>query len=138
MRPKADILYRFWLSRLYHALFPAHVKAGSWLDLDIQLIPEAERGLAVVREWLHEFLYTASFKGIGHHSFLTNLAYVITLDIFLAKDSAATYFNRAACIVGEKPHIYLRNVDRYIIQDLRDFLCYDGTTALSAGVLFIK
>ncbi|KAI0089815.1 hypothetical protein BDY19DRAFT_86920 [Irpex rosettiformis] len=128
----------FWLSRFYHVLFPVHVKAGSWLDLDTKLVPEAEKGLSLVREWLRDFLYNASFKEIGRPQFLTNIASVMTLELFLEKDNAVSHFNRAACITSEKPYIYLRNKDRYIVQDLRDFLSYDGTVALSAGVLFVK
>ncbi|KAI0693657.1 hypothetical protein BC835DRAFT_1352925 [Cytidiella melzeri] len=127
-----------WLSRYYHALFPVNIKAGSLLDLDLAVMPEAEKGLPVIREWLHDFLYKATFQSVGWEQYLTMLTYAATLTILLEQENALYYFKRANCITTERPRHLIRKNDRYIVQDLVGFLSYEGNTALSAGVLFIK
>jgi hypothetical protein len=114
------------------------VKAGSWLDLDFSSLPEAEKGLQVVKEWIRGFLYTASLNNMSRMQFLTRITHIATLALFLDKDNAISYFKRSPCITTDRPHHYLRAGSHYIVHDLLDFLNYADLTALSAGVLFIK
>lgn len=119
-------------------MFPVTIKTGSWLDLDPALVPEAEKAIPVVKEWLREFFFTASFSKIGWLHFLTNIGHIVALTVFLEQENAVSYFKRAACINTERPPLYMRIGDRYVVHDLVDFLCYEGIVALSAGTLFIK
>lgn len=101
-------------------------------------LPETEKGLQVVREWVRDFFYTASWSELGRQAFLSAIAETMTLALMLERGGAQTYFVQARCIISDKPVDYLRQGNRYIVQDLMAFLCRNDNTALSAGVLFIK
>ncbi|KAI0089831.1 hypothetical protein BDY19DRAFT_992789 [Irpex rosettiformis] len=129
---------RRWISRLYEAYFPVHSKAGSALQLDLALIPEADKGFEIVKEWIRDLLYTQCFEYLGPWNFLTFIAEVATLALRFEKHNAFDYFRRAPCVTMDRPERYIRNGGRYIVWDLLDFLGRTSATSLSAGVCFIK
>ncbi|KAI0089819.1 hypothetical protein BDY19DRAFT_1047690 [Irpex rosettiformis] len=129
---------RRWISRLYEAYFPVYPKAGSALRVDLARIPEADKGFQTIREWIHDLLLSERFDFLRPWFFLTFIAEVATLALRLEKSKAFDYFKRAPCITLDKPEQYLRNGERYVVQDLLDFLGRRNTASLTAGVIFIK
>ncbi len=132
-----DDVIRFWLSRLYHALFPVHVKVGSSADVDLASFPESERGLQVVRGWIRDFFFSASWHGLGSDHFLSAIAEAATLALMFEGGGAQAYFHQAPCVISDRPSGFSRNDNRYIVHDLLDFLCHKDK-ALSKGVVFVK
>lgn len=109
------------------------------LDIDLATIPEAEKGLQVVTEWIHDLLLSESFSRFRDPGFLTFIAELVTLALRFEKSGALQYLRRAPCITMDRPEGYFREGGRYIVWDLLDFLARTtGTTSLSSGVLFVK
>lgn len=111
---------------------------GSSADIDVKTLPESEKGLQVIKEWLRDFFYTASYSELGRLDFLTAITETATLTLLLEGAGARAYFSQARCITTERPAEFLRKGDRYVVHDLMHFLVRGDTTALSAGVIFIK
>lgn len=130
--------HRRWISRLYEAYFPVHYKVGSALDIDLATIKEAEKGVQIVIEWIHDLLLNQDFSRVHDHGFLTFIAELVTLALRFEKSGVLPYFSRAPCITMDCPEGYVRESGRYIVWDLLDFLTRTGTTSLSSGVLFVK
>ena len=49
---------RYWLDRLYEALNPYFYVYGCRANLQLSLIPGAERALVVVKDWVRHMIYT--------------------------------------------------------------------------------
>ncbi|KAI0809044.1 hypothetical protein BC629DRAFT_1437282 [Irpex lacteus] len=129
---------RYWLSRMYHTLFPVHGRAGSIAELSLASIPEAKMANQVIKEWIQKFLWDARFAAIGKDHFLTALAEVATLAIWAAKGDAQQYFCQSRCITTERPSVYLLKNNVYLVHHLLHFLGNNNSDSLSAGVLFVN
>jgi hypothetical protein len=107
-------------------------------DLDLTAIPEADKALSVVKEWVFELFLSAKYARIGRQDFLTFIIELATLALRLEKAGAQRYFNSSPCITMERPQEYIRNGNMYIVDDLLHFLCRKNINAMSAGVVFIQ
>lgn len=130
--------HRRWISRLYESYFPIHYKAGSALDVDLTTIPEANRGVQIMLEWIHDLLLSEDFARIHPPGFLTFIAEAVTLSLRFEKSGGLQYLKRAPCITRDRPEAYIREGGKYIVWDLLDFLGRTSVASLSFGVHFVK
>jgi hypothetical protein len=126
---------RHWISRLYSALYPAFYRLGSASSLDISLIPEAEPGFQVVKEWVRSWVY--DFQFMPPIKFLSNLVQVSRLSFQLDRKDAMSYLTQSP-FMHLQPAIYQRADSRYVVGEFLSSLEGKDTTCISAGVLFVR
>ena len=138
-----DLLHpRFWLGGLYQALFPPHRWLGSIVHLKFKLIPEADKGIQVVRDWVRNLIYTFDLERASPDkklTFLGDFLNLATLAYTFDQVAAREYMRRASCVSVSRPTDLLRGKeDQYIVFDL--ILALDGIDRASivAGVLFLQ
>ncbi|KAH8101588.1 hypothetical protein BXZ70DRAFT_933981 [Cristinia sonorae] len=136
---------KFWLSILYHALFPPSSAFGSASLFDPTTIPEAERAIPVLKIWLRNLFYnlnpTPNDSSALNTTFLDNIVELIRLAIVFDHEAARQYFGRARCVTSS-PASLIRNTasgeGRYVINDLLDLLQSPAAFKVSCGVLLFK
>ncbi|KAK0198135.1 hypothetical protein F5146DRAFT_995722 [Armillaria mellea] len=118
---------KFWLNRLYEALYPPHHVLGSISDLTLSTIPEAAKALNVVKDWVRTLVYGRAF--LPHTNFLTDVMRATTF-AFMFDRSQADYLRNAAYFSIRTPPMYFRLGGSPILPellgvlcDLMDFLC---------------
>ncbi|KAJ7725516.1 hypothetical protein DFH07DRAFT_853912 [Mycena maculata] len=126
---------RYWISRLYSALYPSFYRLGSASSLDLSYIPEAEAAFQVVKEWSRRWIY--GFEFIPLMKFLSNLAQVARLSFQLDTKDAMSYLTQSP-FIGIKPTIYLRRGGNYVVTEFLLSLQGKEETCISAGVLFVQ
>ncbi len=127
--------YRFWLNRLYEALYPPHHVFGSVSDLALSTIPEATKALNVVKDWVRTHMYGRSF--LPYTTFLTDVIRATTL-AFMFDRSHAFYLRNAAYFSIRPPPMYIRRGGFSILPELLDAMSGTYTWSLSAGFAFIE
>ncbi|KAK0440419.1 uncharacterized protein EV420DRAFT_1650550 [Desarmillaria tabescens] len=134
----ADVEYRgtkFWINRLYEALYPPHHMFGSISHLALSTIPEAPKALNVVKDWVRTLVY-----GREYHpwtNFLTDVMRTAALALAIDR-SQADYLRNAAYFRIYPPFMYIRQGDRLILHDLLDSMSGHQTWSLSAGFRFFE
>ncbi|KAJ7630373.1 hypothetical protein FB45DRAFT_915319 [Roridomyces roridus] len=126
---------RYWISRLYSALYPSFYRLGSASSLDLSSIPEADEAFPVVKEWIRSWCYQFSF--LPEIKFLSNLSQVARLGFELDPKSAMSYMMQSP-VMRLKPTIYKRRGDNYIVGELLQSLELREQASISAGVLFVQ
>ncbi|KAJ7652111.1 hypothetical protein DFH06DRAFT_1094341 [Mycena polygramma] len=130
---------RFWLSRLYAVLNPLSYQLGSAASLDLNLIPEADVGLQVVKEWVRDCVYTHEFAPEFH--FLTRLVQLAYLGFQFDGKHAMLYLTRGPPYMmnPRKPLMYRRPPEgRYVVAEFILALEDQHEWCLSAGVIFLR
>ncbi|KAJ7451097.1 hypothetical protein FB451DRAFT_1566339 [Mycena latifolia] len=126
---------RYWISRLYSALYPSFYRLGSAASLDLSSIPEADVGFQVVKEWVRAWVYDFNF--MPPVKFLSNLAQVSRLSFQLDRKDAMSYLTQSP-FVRMKPSIYMRPGNNYVVGEFLSSLEGKEPTCISAGVLFVR
>jgi hypothetical protein len=134
----ADIILRYWISRLYAVLNPPSYQLGSASSLDLSLIPEAETGLQIAKQWIRSWAYTLEF--LPELEFLTHVVQLAHLGFQLAGKHAMSYLTRVPFMMNPmKPLIYLRPPEeRYVVADFLFALNNQHPWCLAAGVTFLQ
>ncbi|KAJ7743864.1 hypothetical protein B0H16DRAFT_1889844 [Mycena metata] len=127
--------HRYWISRLYSALYPSFYRLGSAASLDLSSIPEAEAGFQAVKEgvrsWVYEFEFMPAMK------FLSNLAQVGRLSFQLDRANAMSYSIKSPFMLMQ-PSIYKRAGSNYVVGEFLSSLDGREPSCISAGVLFVR
>ncbi|KAJ7836348.1 hypothetical protein B0H14DRAFT_2794293 [Mycena olivaceomarginata] len=126
---------RYWISRLYSALYPSFYRLGSASSLDLASIPEAEAGFQVVKEWVRSWVY--DFEFFPAPKFLSNLAQVARLSFQLDRKDAMSYLTNSP-FMRMQPSVYMRPGNNYIVGEFLWLLEGKQEICLSAGVLFVR
>ncbi|KAJ6573853.1 hypothetical protein DFH09DRAFT_1311930 [Mycena vulgaris] len=126
---------RYWISRLYSALYPSFYCLGSASSLDLSLIPEAEAGFQVVKEWVRGWVYEFNF--MPPMKFLSNLAQVSRLSFQFDRKDAMSYLTQSP-FMRMKPAIYMRSGNSYVVSEFLSSVEGNEQTCISAGVLFVR
>ncbi|RDB28998.1 TPR and ankyrin repeat-containing protein 1 [Hypsizygus marmoreus] len=128
---------RHWVNRFYEALKPAFHVLGTQVNLRVSLIPEFQRGLQVLKDWIRELAYTLDFG--MQPRFLAHLIRGAILGYIFDKQEASGYISRSRCMVPPIPPQYLRTPGgEYMLPELLLFLEGNKDTSISAGVLSLR
>ncbi|KAF7340238.1 UvrD-like helicase ATP-binding domain-containing protein [Mycena venus] len=129
---------RFWLSRLYDVLNPPSHQFGSVASLDVALIPEAQSGLQIVKEWIRDCVYALEF--VPEFQFLTRLVQLAQLGFQFDGRHAMSYLSRGPFMMDpRKPLMYRRPPEgRYVVSEFVSALEDQHDWCLSAGVIFLR
>ncbi|KAK6977441.1 UvrD-like helicase ATP-binding domain-containing protein, partial [Favolaschia claudopus] len=127
---------RFWLSRLYTILNPLSYQLGSAASLDLGLIPEAQPGIQIVKEWVRDGVYSLQFK--PESQFLTRFVHLTQLGFQFDAGHAMSYLNHASISTDpRKPLVYRAPPDgRYVLTGYIYSLDDRQHWCLSAGIDF--
>ncbi|KAK0506583.1 hypothetical protein EDD18DRAFT_36674 [Armillaria luteobubalina] len=126
---------KFWLNRLYEALYPPHHMFGSISHLVLSSIPEAPKALNVVRDWVRAVVY-----GREYHPwtpFLTDVMRMTSLTLTFDR-SQAGYLRNAAYFRIPPPFVYIRRDNHLILNDLLNSILGSQTWSLTAGFRFFE
>ncbi|KAG7450801.1 uncharacterized protein BT62DRAFT_928080 [Guyanagaster necrorhizus] len=126
---------KFWLNRLYEALYPPHHVFGSISDLSLSTIPEAAKAMNVVKDWVRTLMYGRAF--LPYTSFLTDVMRATTL-AFMFDRSQAGYLRNAAYFSIHPPLIYIRRGGSPILPELLGAMSGTHTWSLAAGFAFVE
>jgi hypothetical protein len=132
---------RYWLDQLYEALNPYFYVYGCRANLQLSLIPGAERGLLVVKDWVRHMIYTNDPYKYAT-TFLTTFVRSAILSFDHDGNEAFDYINRARCMTYRRPPRSLirvrSNQNVYILKDLVNALHGIQPSCLSTGVMFVR
>ncbi|KAH8101589.1 hypothetical protein BXZ70DRAFT_104267, partial [Cristinia sonorae] len=129
----------FWLGTLYQALYPSSHKFGSISLFDAKKIPESEKAIPVVKDWLRNLFYSFVPQVNSHGDpFLTQMGQMVHLAYFFDKLSTQDYMPRTQCATASPPPWLLRVGDRNIVWDLLNSLDGKSADVISTSVLFIQ
>ncbi|THH29325.1 hypothetical protein EUX98_g4866 [Antrodiella citrinella] len=127
---------RFWLSKLYHALYPPHRRMGSIGILDLTLIPESDRAIPIVNEWVRDVLNTVH-DGVPPPSYLTTISEASHLAFAFDSSAAREYLPRTPFVNMPPSHALLLRENQYhVVHDLLQALDGSSPVSISAGILF--
>ncbi|KAG7450843.1 uncharacterized protein BT62DRAFT_1001658 [Guyanagaster necrorhizus] len=134
----ADVEHRgtkFWLNRLYEALYPPHHVFGSISDLALSTIPEAAKALNVMKDWVRTLVYSQVYT--PQTTFLTDVMRATTLT-FMFDRSQADYLRNAAYFSTRPPLVYIRRGGSPILPELLGAMSGTHTWSLAAGFAFVE
>ncbi|THU96852.1 hypothetical protein K435DRAFT_965733 [Dendrothele bispora CBS 962.96] len=97
---------RYWLIRLYEAMFPVSHVMGTFSNLNLQSIPEAEKACRIVCEWIRNGIYSLLFPFREDAGALSQLMRLTFMALFLDKD--------AGYHLGRAPFVYMHPVPHYL------------------------
>ncbi|PBL01521.1 hypothetical protein ARMGADRAFT_984178 [Armillaria gallica] len=126
---------KYWLDRLYEALHPPYHMFGSISHLALSSIPEAAKGLNVVRDWVRTVVYGREYH--PRTNFLTDVMRTTTLALTFDR-SQAGYLRDAAYFRIPPPFVYIRQDNHLILYDLLNSISGSQTWSLTAGFLFFE
>ncbi|GJE94213.1 hypothetical protein PsYK624_103810 [Phanerochaete sordida] len=133
---------RFWLSSLYHTMYPSHPKLGVATSLKLGSIPEAEKAIQVIKDWIRDLLYNLSPWLCERRLFLTDVAELMALAFAFDRTAARDYIPRAPFFADRRrwPRDLMRGKDndRYIVHDLFVALSASDASSVAAGALFLQ
>jgi hypothetical protein len=132
MRHEIYVVCSYWLDQLYTALYPEYYILGCRADLDSSVL---EGALPILRDWLQHQLYAAHTH--AHERFLASVMIAGTLIFTLDRDRAASYVNRAPCLIKRIHPVFSRNGGVYIIGDLVEHLAGGECDSITRGVFFL-
>jgi tetratricopeptide (TPR) repeat protein len=127
---------RNWLERLHEALTPPLFIQGSFVDLDLTLIPHGLAGLRVVKNWIRESFYRLDTS--KNPQFLTTLMRITGLSFAFDRNNAPSYIAKAPFLTRNISTELLRKLDnRYLVRDMLN--SYRGATSssISSGIMFV-
>ncbi|KAK0506408.1 hypothetical protein EDD18DRAFT_1455735 [Armillaria luteobubalina] len=127
---------KFWLNRLYEALYPPHHVLGSISDLTLSAIPEAAKALNVVKDWVRTLVYGRAF--LPHMTFLTDVMRATTLAFMFDRSQASNYLGNAAYFSIHTPPMYFRRGGPPILPELLGAMSGTNTWSLAAGFAFVE
>ncbi|CAL1697343.1 unnamed protein product [Somion occarium] len=127
---------RFWLTLLFQALYPPHYILGSLANLDKLRIPEFERGIQVVNNWIQDLFFTLSAQE-NPQRFLTTVIQAASIAFVFQKPSAQEFLKRAPCVVNP-PESLKRDHERFVLHDLLEALDGSQVWSISAGTLGLR
>ncbi|KAK0232752.1 hypothetical protein IW262DRAFT_1259998, partial [Armillaria fumosa] len=133
-----DVEYRgtkFWLNRLYEALYPPHHMFGSISHLALSSIPEAPKALNVVRDWVRTVVYGREYH--PRTNFLTDVVRTTSLAVAFDR-SQAGYLRDAAYFKISPLFEYIRQDNHLILYDLLNTILGSQTWSLTAGFIFFE
>ncbi|KAK0456957.1 hypothetical protein EV421DRAFT_103155 [Armillaria borealis] len=129
----------FWLNRLYEALHPPHPNFGSISHLALSTIPEAQKALNVVRDWVRTLAYGRNY--LPQEYFLTDVMRIATFAFTFDRNQAG-YLKNSAFFRTAPPSIYIRQGNRgghfIILRDLLNSMAGSQTWSLMAGFHFVE
>ncbi|PBK60035.1 hypothetical protein ARMSODRAFT_898604 [Armillaria solidipes] len=129
----------FWLNRLYEALHPPHPNFGSISHLALSTIPEAQKALNVVRDWVRTLTYGRNY--LPQEYFLTDVMRIATFAFTFDRNQTG-YLKNAAFFRTAPPFIYIRQGNRgghfIILRDLLNSMAGSQTWSLMAGFHFVE
>ncbi|KAK0475067.1 hypothetical protein IW261DRAFT_1495269 [Armillaria novae-zelandiae] len=134
-----DMEYRgtkFWLHRLCDALHPPHHIFGSISHLALSTIPEAAKGLDVVKDWVRTLVYRQEF--LPDVAFLTDVIRATTLAFMIDRSEADDYLKHAAYFSMRTPPMYIRRGDSSVLPELLAAMSGTYTWSLTAGFVFVE
>lgn len=109
--------------------------------LNLDGIPEADKAVQVIKEWIRDSLYSYSIfkedRVEGRH-FLTVITELTMLAHMFDKADANDYIGRAPCIAIDKPKGLIRAGHQYVVHDLIQALDGSKENSASAGVLYLQ
>jgi hypothetical protein len=119
-------------------LNPPSYQLGPASDLDFSLIPEAEAGLQIAKQWIRSWAHTLEF--VPELEFLTHVVQLAHLGFQLAGKHAMSYLTHVPFMTNpEKPLIYQRPPEgRYVVADFLFALKNQHSGCLAAGVTFLQ
>ncbi|KAK0232768.1 hypothetical protein IW262DRAFT_22523 [Armillaria fumosa] len=126
---------KFWLNRLYEALYPPHHMFGSISHLALSSIPEAPKAWNVVRDWVRTVVYGREYH--PRTTFLMDVMRTATL-AFTFDRSQSIYLKNAAYFRTRPPPFYIRRGGRLILHDLLYSMSGARTWSLTAGFKFVE
>ena len=133
-----SIIYRVWQERLYETLFPSFAALGHISCLVHASIPESQRTLRVLSDWIYDSLYSLNpYRRQGEDKFLVDLVQTTMLAFAFDRTRAIHYTRQANCVALSRPPHLLRK-GGYIVHDLLIFLEASAESSVAQGVLFIK
>lgn len=97
---------RYWIIRFYETLHPPFHLLGNDTHLDADHIPEFQRGIQVVKDWVQQVAYTLDFQ--NPLLFLTRLIGSAILGFTLDKSGAPRYWRSARLFQFQPPPPFLR------------------------------
>ncbi|KAH8096882.1 hypothetical protein BXZ70DRAFT_944950 [Cristinia sonorae] len=128
---------RFWLSTLYHALYPPHRRMGSAFILDHSLIPEAAQAISVVNEWVRDVLHDIQTY-VHPSTYLTSIAEIAHLAFTFDGNAARTYLRQTSIVRTCPNPILLRDNKYNVVHDLLNTLDGSSSYSVSAGIVFFR
>ncbi|KAK7034640.1 hypothetical protein VNI00_012282 [Paramarasmius palmivorus] len=138
-------LRRHWLDRFYETLYPAHYFLGNVPALNSALVPEARRGMQVVKYWCQDILnQTApSQNDRNAHIYLTLIMRAVTITLTFDDGEDTGYLYNSPGIKscnGIPLFIRLRRPDfsRDISQDFLCALQIRSKSSMRCGYHFIN
>jgi len=118
-------------------LNPPFYLLGTPANLNVALIPEAQKGFQVVKEWIRNLVYKLDHR--PQTPFLTTLMRAAYLSFTFDRKQASDYMYRARCMTTSPfPQEYYRGPGEYIVGELLASLEGTQVWCLSGGVLFVK
>jgi hypothetical protein len=138
------------MQNLCDSFFPPFSAHGNLANVSLEAIPEAGRGMQVLREWLREFFFhlhppTTTFGcthgGFGSSEFISVVIKAAALAFILDNTSAKNYlqFSPAVALGNRRvsPMLYRNNGLAYIVHDVLTFLDGSDQTHVVCGCLFL-
>ncbi|KAK0506460.1 hypothetical protein EDD18DRAFT_1455776 [Armillaria luteobubalina] len=127
---------KFWIHRLCNALHPPHHMFGSSSHLALSTVPEATKGLNIVKDWMRTFVYRQEF--LPDIAFLTDVIRTTTLAFMFDRSEADDYLKHAAYFSMRTPPMYIRRGGSSILPELLAAMSGTYTWSLTAGFVFVE
>ncbi|TCD65379.1 hypothetical protein EIP91_002743 [Steccherinum ochraceum] len=134
-RPKQLTQRRFWLSALFHLLYPPHRRLISIAALDLTRVPEASQAAPVIAEWIRDVLHNVH-ACVPTHSFLTAATELIHLAFAFDPTGARQYLSRIPAVSDCPSPIFRRDENKYVVHDLLKLLDPSSEYPITSGILF--
>ncbi|GLB36677.1 putative uvrD-like helicase C-terminal domain [Lyophyllum shimeji] len=139
-RQSAQIAHhkRGCLGQFYEALQPPLHYLGTHALLNAGLIPEFQKGIYVMKCWLHDLVETLDFQ-LPQNQFLTYLIRSTHLALTFNRNEFPKYLYRSPHLYLPKPSNYQRGSDkRYVLLELISSMEGNGEFSISSGILALK
>lgn len=111
-------MHRYWIEKFHEALDPPFYLLGTSMNFDKSMVPEAEKGIQVAKDWVRSLIYNLDF--VPQKSFLTNMLRLANLGLFLDPKDAPKYLFRGPFMTSvPRPDVFLQGPEnRYIVSEL--------------------
>jgi hypothetical protein len=130
---------RFWLSKLYDSLFPPHYSLGSPSCWDRNLLPETQRAVEIVKDWLKELIFSIDPLSLQPRArFLPYFIQAGALAKLFDEQSSHDYMYRARCMVIRYREFMRPPDGDYVLHDAVAPLIGQSNLSLARGMLFAK
>ncbi|TFK22063.1 hypothetical protein FA15DRAFT_623047 [Coprinopsis marcescibilis] len=135
--------YRFWIHKLFNTLNPPVHYLGSFACIRLDLIPESQKGLEIVRNWCRDVLYFNRHHNASNDTtLLTTIYECVQLCLMIDKFEARKYLDRGPLLrcFQKMPGFYRKSDagDIYIVPELLLALKGLDRQFLTGGILFLR